>query len=98
MLLPSVLAVSHANLTAGTIALVGAGAAVVYVLVAVALPTRRCGRCHGDRVQFTRHWLTGRARTRPCRRCSGTGRVPRLGGRTIHRLIWSVRGERDRSR
>jgi DnaJ-class molecular chaperone len=73
-----------------------AAAAVVYVLVAVARPTHPCPRCHGDRIQFTRHWLTGKARTRPCRRCSGTGRVPRFGARTIHRLIWSVRQEKNK--
>ena len=94
MLLPLALAASHVHISAGAVALAVTGAVVLYVLVAIARPTRKCGRCHGERVQFTRHWLTGKARTRPCRRCSGTGRVPRFGARTIHRLIWSVRRER----
>jgi hypothetical protein len=72
-------------------------AAVAYVLVVIAKPTKRCGRCHGDRIQFTRHWLTGKARTRPCRRCSGTGRTPWPLARTVHRNIWAVRRERDRA-
>jgi hypothetical protein len=87
LLLPVVLAGSHPHLRPASIALAVIAAAAVYVLVAIALPTHRCGRCRGERIQFTRHWWTGRARTCPCRRCSGTGRVQRIGGRTIHRLI-----------
>ena len=94
LLLPLVLAATHPHLRPAQLAL--AVTVVVYVLVAVALPTRRCPRCRGERLQFTRHRLTGKARTLPCRRCSGTGRVPRIGGRTIHRLIWSVRQERNK--
>jgi len=91
------LASSHPHLRPAQLALAAVAAAVIYVLVAIALPTRKCGRCGGDRIQFTRHWLTGKARTRPCKRCSGTGRTPRFGGRTIHRLIWSARQERKRN-
>ena len=87
------LAGSHAHLSPAHVALAVAAAVVVYVLVAIALPAHTCARCRGERIQFTRHWLTGKARTRPCKRCSGTGRVPRFGARTIHRLIWSVRRE-----
>ena len=88
------LAGSHPHVSAGTVALAVTCAAVIYVLVAIASPTRTCPRCGGDRIQFTRHWLTRRVRTRPCRRCSGTGRTPRFGGRTIHRVIWLIRQER----
>ena len=87
------LASSHPHLQPAGIALLAA-ALVVYGLVAVALPTHQCPRCHGKRVRFIK--VSGKTRTRPCRRCSGTGRTPRLGARTIHRLIWSVRSERNK--
>lgn len=67
-------------------------AAIGYVLLALARPTRRCPRCHGERVMITR-W---RKRIRPCRRCSGTGRAPRLLGPLIHRTYWTIRHERTR--
>jgi hypothetical protein len=91
---PSVLAASHPQLRAGGLALAVAAVAAICVLVAIARPTHPCPRCDGERIRFTRTWLTGKARIRPCRRCSGTGRVPRVGARTIHRLIWSIRHER----
>jgi hypothetical protein len=71
-------------------------AAVVYVLVVVIKPTKRCGLCRGERVVFTTHWLTGKSRVIPCRRCSGTGRTPWPLARSIHRNIWAVRKERDK--
>jgi hypothetical protein len=98
MMLPLALAASHPHISSGTITVIVVAAISSWVLIAVALPTRKCGRCHGDRVQFTKHWLTGKARTRPCRRCSGTGRTPRLGARTVHRLIWSAARERSKQR
>lgn len=69
---------------------------VLYAALAVASPARTCPRCHGERVRVTRHWLTRKTRTRPCRKCSGTGRAPRFGARTLHALIWSVRHERNK--
>jgi hypothetical protein len=97
MLLSVPLAASHAHLSAGAITVIVIAAVSAWVIIATALPTRECPRCHGGRIQFTRHWLTGKARARPCRRCSGTGRVPRLGARTIHRLIWSATREKGAS-
>jgi hypothetical protein len=94
VMLPSVPAGSHPHLHPAVLALLLAAAAAGYVVLAVTRPTRRCWRCGGDRIRFIRHWITGKARTRSCRRCSGTGRIPRLGGRIIHRLIWSIRHER----
>jgi DnaJ-class molecular chaperone len=67
-----------------------------YILLLYAKPTRRCSRCHGERVTIRRTWLRGRVRTRRCRRCSGTGRSRRLGATFLHRLIQSVKAERNR--
>ncbi len=67
------------------------GAVIGYVLLALSRPTRRCPRCKGERVTLTR-W---RHRIRPCRRCSGTGRAPRLLGPLIHRTYWTIRHERN---
>ncbi|HEX9520516.1 MAG TPA: hypothetical protein VF940_30585, partial [Streptosporangiaceae bacterium] len=83
-LLAPVLSHQHIHWPAVVLILVLLAAAAI--LIAWSKPTRRCPRCHGQRVQITRHWLTGRQHTRPCRRCSSTGRVPRLGGAALHRL------------
>ncbi len=63
-----------------------------YVLLTLARPTRRCPRCEGQRISRTR-W---RKRIVPCRRCSGTGRAPRMLGPLIHRTYWLIRSERTR--
>jgi hypothetical protein len=65
--------------------------AIGYVVLALARPTRTCPRCKGERVMITRL----RHRIRPCRRCSATGRAPRLLGPLIHRTYWLVRHERN---
>jgi hypothetical protein len=65
LLLPIVLAAGHPHLRPAQLALAVTAAVVVYVLAAVALPTRKCPRCDGDRIQFTRHWLTGKAAPAP---------------------------------
>ena len=67
-------------------------AAIGYVLLALARPTRRCPRCHGERITRS-GW---RHRIIPCRRCSGTGRAPRRLGPLIHRTYWLIRHERTR--
>ena len=87
--LPPLLA-SH--LGPGVVALVLLALAAGYVAVALARPTRRCPRCKGERVMITR-W---RHRIRPCRRCTGTGRAPRLLAPIIHRTYWLIRHERTR--
>ena len=86
--LPPLLA-SH--LSPGAVALVLLALAAGYVALALARPTRRCPRCHGERITRTR-W---RHRIRPCRRCSATGRAPRLLAPVIHRTYWTIRHERN---
>ena len=86
--LPPLLA-SH--LSPGVVALVLLALGAGYVALALARPTRRCPRCHGERITRTR-W---RHRIRPCRRCSATGRAPRLLGPLIHRTYWLIRNERN---
>ena len=70
------------------LALILAAAAVIYCAVALARPVHRCPRCHGRRVVVRKG-----KRPKPCDRCKGHGRVPRLGAAAIHRFFWSVRGE-----
>ena len=79
------------HLSAGVLVLAVLAAATGYVLLALARPTRTCPRCKGERVTLTRL----RRRIRPCRRCSGTGRAPRLLGPLIHRTYWTIRHERN---
>ena len=80
---------SHLN--PGLVVLVLLALAAGYVLLALARPTRRCPRCSGERITRTR-W---RHRIRPCRRCTGTGRAPRLLAPVIHRTYWLVKHERN---
>ena len=87
--LPPLLA-SH--LPAGLLAVAVLVLAAGYVALALARPTRRCPRCHGERITRTR-W---RHRIRPCRRCSATGRAPRLLAPVIHRTYWLVKHEKTR--
>ncbi len=63
---------------------------LLYALLTLARPTRRCRRCKGKRV--TRSRIT--RRLMPCPRCHGTGRHYRRGGTAIHRFLWLVAGER----
>ncbi|MDA8321418.1 MAG: hypothetical protein M0030_16660 [Actinomycetota bacterium] len=86
--LPPLLA-SH--LSPGLVVLVLLALAAGYVALALARPTRRCPRCRGERVMTTRI----RHRIRACRRCSATGRAPRLLAPVIHRTYWLVKYERN---
>ena len=52
-------------------------------------PFRPCGRCGGT----GRKKGSTRRRFDLCRHCSGTGRVQRIGSRTAHRSVLSVRSE-----
>ena len=79
------------HLHAGVLVLAVLAAAIGYVLLALARPTRRCPRCHGERITRS-GW---RHRIIPCRRCSGTGRAPRRLGPLIHRTYWTIRHERN---
>jgi len=74
--------------------LIGCAAAAGYLLSLYAWPLRPCPRCHGTRVN---RGSTGR-RFGLCKRCDGTGRTRRLGATTVHRLYWSVLGDRLRER
>ena len=66
-----------------TLLFVAAAATVVYCVVALKSPTRRCPACR-----------SGAPRSRgPCKRCRGTGRVRRFGATAIHRFYWSVVGD-----
>ena len=83
--------VPHHALTAGTIlrlVLLGIAALAVYVLIVLAHPTKRCGRCHGHGLVMPKPGKRGRPK--PCTRCKRTGRHYRLGAVAIHRFKWSV--------
>lgn len=68
---------------------IGAGYAVSLYL----RPIRACPRCRGTRVSRG----TGR-RAGMCRRCTGTGRIRRLGATAVHRFYWSALGDRHGQR
>ncbi len=84
-LLAPVLSHQHIHWPAVVLILVLLAAAAI--LIAWSKPTRRCPRCHGQRVQITRHWLTGRQHTRPCRRCSSPPLLVRPRGKEPHAMI-----------
>jgi len=65
-----------------------------YLVSLYVSPLRPCPRCGGARVN---RGSTGR-RFGLCKRCGGTGRTRRLGATTVHRLYWSVLGDRLRER
>jgi hypothetical protein len=54
-------------------------------------PCRWCGGTGRNRGSNARRFGS-------CRRCDGRGRVQRLGSRTLHRAVWTVRGEAARRR
>jgi hypothetical protein len=83
--------VPHHAMTAGTIlrlVLLAIAALTVYVLIVLAHPTKRCGKCKGRRVIIPAPGKRGRAK--PCARCKVTGRHYRFGATAIHRFRWSV--------
>jgi hypothetical protein len=87
--------VPHHALTAGTIlrlVLLAIAALVIYVLIVLASPTKRCGKCHGNRVTMPKPRKNGkpRGKPKPCQRCKVTGRHYRLGATAIHRTKWSI--------
>lgn len=57
-------------------------------------PFRHCGRCGGT----GRKNRSTRRRFDLCKRCAGTGRVQRIGSRTAHRSVLSVRSELAKER
>jgi len=74
--------------------LLGIAAAALYLLSLYAWPLRPCPRCRGTRVN---RGSIGR-RFGLCKRCGGTGHTRRNGATTVHRLYWSVLGDRLRER
>lgn len=61
-----------------------------YVVLVLASPLHRCPRCKGTRIDRTG------IRPRACRKCWVTGMRYRPGARLIHKLFWSVAGDRYR--
>ncbi len=70
------------------LALAVVGALVLYGLVVLVFRTRRCPKCHGERV------IRRRGRAVECPRCHARGRVFRPGAVLMHRLFWVAAGER----
>jgi hypothetical protein len=57
-------------------------------------PWRRCSKCGGSGLNRG----SNTKRFGECRRCRGNKRIQRLGSRTPHRAVWTVRGEFARQR
>jgi hypothetical protein len=81
-----------------TVILLLIAAAAGYAVSLYVWPIRACPRCRGTRV--SQRGTSRRIGT--CRRCSGTGRIRRIGATAVHRLYWSALGgqlyERRRER
>src|ERR1700681_3673710 len=74
--------------------LIALGAFACWAISVYVYPSRPCGRGGGT----GRKKGSTRRRFDLCRRCSGTGRVQRIGSRTAHRSVLSVRSEIARER
>ena len=74
--------------------LIALGAFACWAISVYLYPFRPCGRCGGT----GRKKGSTRRRFDLCRRCAGTGRVQRIGSRTAHRSVLSVRSEIARER
>jgi hypothetical protein len=61
-----------------------------YVLLVLVSPLHRCPRCKGTRIDRTG------MRPRACRHCWLTGMRYRPGAQLIHKVFWSVAGDRYR--
>ncbi|WP_433328211.1 hypothetical protein [Spirillospora sp. CA-294931] len=77
-----------------TVTLLAMAALTVWACSVYTYPFRPCRRCSGT----GRKTGSNRRRFGPCTRCSGTGRTQRLGSRTAHRTVLSVRAERAKER
>jgi hypothetical protein len=83
-------AVASAGLLAMlTLSLIIIGVLLTGIVVVTVSPTRKCRRCHGERV--TRHRWTGKIIR--CPRCDGRGRHPRFGAAVVHRMRRAIRDE-----
>jgi hypothetical protein len=74
--------------------MIGAGVIVLYAASLYKYPFRPCAWCKGT----GRNRGSNARRYGHCWRCRGTGRVQRLGSRTVHRLAWAIRGEMSQAR
>ena len=74
--------------------LIAAAALGVWLVSLYAWPFGPCGRCNGT----GRNRGSNRRRFGTCKRCDGRGRVQRHGSRTLHRAVWTIRGEAARTR
>ncbi|WP_192808649.1 hypothetical protein [Actinomadura montaniterrae] len=74
--------------------LLAMAAFVIWAVSVYTYPFRPCRRCGGT----GRKPGSTRRRFGPCNRCGGTGRTQRLGSRTAHRTVLSVRSEMAKER
>ncbi|GAA4306309.1 hypothetical protein ACFQY7_56375 [Actinomadura luteofluorescens] len=77
-----------------TLLLLAMAGSALWAVSVYAYPFRPCSRCEGS---GRKHGST-RRRFGPCNRCGGTGRTQRLGSRTAHRTVLSVRSEMAKER
>jgi len=77
-----------------TLLLIALAAFACWAISIYVYPFRHCGKCGGT----GRKPGSTRRRFDLCRRCCGTGRVQRIGSRTAHRTVLSVRSEIARER
>lgn len=78
--------------------LMALGALVAWALAVLVFPHGRCRRCRGQRFVVRRRGLAGRRQRGNCPRCKGSGKAPRLGARTVHRLLWLALADLARRR
>lgn len=74
--------------------LIAMAALALWAVSVYTYPFRACRRCSGT----GRKPGSNRRRFGPCTRCGGTGRSQRLGSRTAHRTVLSVRSELAKER
>jgi hypothetical protein len=84
----------HEIARAAELVMFATGALLAYAASLYKFPFRPCGWCKGT----GRNRGSNARRFGHCWRCHGTGRVQRLGSRTVHRLAWALRGEVGRAR
>lgn len=71
------------------------GAAGAQVIRLYLFPFKSCGKCGGT---GRKHSTLSRRSFGLCPHCDGTGRVMRLGARTVHRAVLSARSPQYRER
>ena len=66
--------------------LIGFGILAAWTGSLLVYPFGKCWRCRGRRVLIVK----GRRKARKCWACKGTGRMQRIGSRTVHRIRRTV--------